>query len=91
MEHTFGNALQWLIKNVRNSVGKDENRGTFGVSFCTATVAGLHLCDFSISDFWVKAIASVGTVICGPAMATFVSDLYKEKIKPWIFKSKHRY
>lgn len=83
--------ISWLLSEINFSVFRERNWKSFGISTGTAIVASWPLANFAIPDFWIKAISVLFTVICGPPLSAFMNDVYKEVIKPKIFKKKHRY
>lgn len=90
MEHI--RKIYELAKAISRSAQREENRGIFGISTCGGIYLSWHLSSLHVPDIWVKAFAGVFTIVLGPPLSAFVTDLYKEKIKPLIFKNKkHRY
>ena len=84
------------LKRIYQSVSSEKNKSIFGITTCGGIVCGwniagldlLHLLPLEI--VW-KAVAGFFTVIVGPPIGVFMKDVYQIKVKPKIFKDKHKY
>lgn len=92
MEPTINERFAELLEGILAAIKKRTNSAIFKVTTCGSLYYGWNLADFQISDFWLKALASLFAIFFAPAIATFLKefmhDLYQLKIKPRIFKNK---
>lgn len=81
-----------FIKRVFQSYTSDKNKGITGVTTLAGLYCGLHISTLPVGDLVIwKIVASIVTLVFLPAVGVFLTDLYTLKIKPKIFKNKHRY
>ena len=85
--------IQTLFSAVGKSVSSEENKGVFGITTCGGIVYSWHIVSISVVDIltWpllFKAFSGLFMIFVAPPLGTFMNDVYKEKIRPKIFKRK---
>ena len=90
-------SIQILFKAIIGSFIDPANRKMAGAAGLAGFVCCLNISSAYVDHFLIKyaiAIKIVGgllSIIVAPPLGTFCDDVYKKKIRPKIFKDKHRY
>lgn len=95
MEHL--RQIQTLFKAIIGTFIDPENRKMAAATGCAGILCSWNISDIHVSDILIryalviKIIGGLLSIFVMPPLGTFADDVYKRKIRPWIFKDKHRY
>lgn len=95
MEHL--RQIQTLLKAIIGTFTDPENRKMAGATGFAGIFCSWNICSINVPDFLIKyalvikIIGGLLSIAVMPPLGTFLDDVYKRKVRPWIFKDKHRY
>jgi hypothetical protein len=86
-----------LVKRIFQSVSREDNKGIFGITTLGGVFCSWHLISVDVVGFcrdhelMVKGILGLFSIFIAPPLGVFMKDVYQIKVKPKIFKDKHKY
>lgn len=86
-----------LTREVIKSATDQKNQGIATISGLTGIFCSWHIATFDVGNFFLKyalpfkIIGGLFSILIAPPLGVFMSDLYKIKVRPLLFKKKKNY